>query len=98
MTADTVETSHDFRAGLGDAFNRTAGADLPPSVKVFVGTEQVGIRCCHWHIDGAGTIVGVTLAQTDEACSLRTEITVGISIQDVSCCGASVADVTWTQS
>jgi hypothetical protein len=98
MTANTVETSHDFRAGLGDAFDCTAGTDLPSSVKISVETKQLRVGCCGWHLDGARTVDGITLAQTDEAGPLCTEVTVGIGIKDVSRCRPSVADVTWTQS
>lgn len=97
MIANTVEASHDFRSGLGDAFDSTARTDLPPSVEIFIRTEQVPVGCCYRDVHGAGAIYGITLAQTNEAGSFSAEITVCVGIQYVACCRASVADVTRTQ-
>lgn len=80
MITDTVKTSHGFHASLGDAFDCTAGADLPPTVEIFFWTEQIPVGCCYWDIDGAGTIDRIALAQTDETGSLSTKVTVCVCI------------------
>lgn len=51
-------------------------------------------------VGGGGSpraIERITLAQTDKACPLGAEITIGVSIEDLPCCRAPVADMAWSE-